>query len=64
MIENTMKALFSRGMPDNQIITTLEARMKCGMGKCGQCYHGTEYVCTNGQVYSYEGIKTRKVFGP
>ncbi len=64
MIENTMKELSSRGTPDRQIITTLEARMKCGMGKCGQCYHGPEYICTNGPVYTYREIKKRKVYGP
>lgn len=64
MIEKTMEELTSRGMPDRQIITTLEARMKCGVGKCGQCYHGIEYICTNGPVYTYEEIKKRKVYGP
>ncbi len=64
MIEKTMKELTSRGMPDRQIITTLEARMKCGVGKCGQCYHGIEYICTNGPVYTYEEIKKRRVYGP
>jgi NAD(P)H-flavin reductase len=59
MIENTMKELSFKGMPDKQIATTLEARMKCGTGKCGQCYHGAEYICTNGPVYTYEEIKKR-----
>jgi len=64
MIKNTMKELSLKGMPDKQIATTLEARMKCGTGKCGQCYHGAEYICTNGSVYTYEEIKKRKVYGP
>lgn len=64
MIDRTMKELSQRGMPGWRIITTLEARMKCGMGKCGQCYRGTEYVCTSGPVYSYEEIQKRKVSGP
>ncbi len=64
MIEKTMEELSSRGMPDAHIITTLEARMKCGIGKCGQCYHGTEYICTNGPVFTYEEIKKRKIYGP
>jgi NAD(P)H-flavin reductase len=64
MIEKTMQELSIRGMSDSRITTTLEARMKCGMGKCGQCYHGTEYICTNGPVYTYKEIKKRKVYGP
>jgi NAD(P)H-flavin reductase len=64
MIRNIIKELLLRGMPDRQIAASLEARMKCGMGKCGQCYHGSEYICTNGPVYTYEEIKKRKVYGP
>ncbi len=64
MIENTIMALSVRGMPDKSIVTSLEARMKCGIGKCGQCYRGTEYICTNGPVYTYDEIKKRKVYGP
>jgi NAD(P)H-flavin reductase len=64
MIKNTMRELSLMGIPDSHILTTLEARMKCGIGKCGQCYHGTEYICTNGPVFTYEEIKERKVYGP
>ena len=64
MIEKTMRELSSRDMPDKRIVTTLESRMKCGIGKCGQCYRGTEYICTNGPVYTYEEITNRKVYGP
>lgn len=64
MIENTMEALSLKGVRDRHIITTLEARMKCGAGKCGQCYHGTEYICINGPVFTYEEIKKRKICRP
>ena len=64
MIEKTMKELSASGIPEKHITTTLEARMKCGIGKCGQCYHGTEYICTNGPVFTYEEIKKRKIYGP
>lgn len=59
MIENTVKELSLRGMPDHLINISLERRMKCGIGKCGQCYHGIEYICINGPVYTYEDIKKR-----
>ena len=64
MIKKTMEALSLKGVRDSHIITTFEARMKCGVGKCGQCYHGTEYICINGPVFSYEEIKKRKIYGP
>lgn len=59
MMENTIKELSLRGMPDNFIILSLERRMKCGIGKCGQCYYGIEYICINGPVYSVDEMKRR-----
>ena len=37
--------------------TTLENRMKCGVGKCGRCNVGNRYVCKDGPVFTYEQIR-------
>jgi NAD(P)H-flavin reductase len=42
---------------DEQIITTLEKRMKCGVGLCGRCNIGTKYVCVDGPVFRYSDLK-------
>jgi len=42
---------------DDQIFTTLENRMKCGIGKCGKCNVGEVYVCKDGPVFSYAQYK-------
>jgi len=34
------------------VITTLEMRMKCGIGKCGRCNIGNKYVCLDGPVFT------------
>ncbi len=34
------------------IITTLEARMKCGVGKCGRCNIGGHFICLDGPVFT------------
>ena len=34
------------------IWTTLENRMKCGLGKCGRCNVGEIYVCKEGPVFT------------
>ena len=39
------------------IITTLEARMKCGIGVCGRCNIGTHYICKDGPVFSLAQLK-------
>lgn len=53
MIKFVLKGLKELEFEDDQIITTLERRMKCGIGLCGRCNIGTSYVCVDGPVYSY-----------
>lgn len=57
MIKAAMRALSFFRMPDERIIASLEAHMKCGIGKCGHCYSGPKYICTDGPVFSYKEIK-------
>ena len=57
MIQAAMRDLSLMGMPDDHIITTLEAHMKCGVGKCGHCYCGGKLICEEGPVFSLEEIK-------
>jgi NAD(P)H-flavin reductase len=40
------------GFTDAQTYTTLEKRMKCGIGICGRCNVGPKYVCVDGPVFS------------
>lgn len=56
MIKFTLAALKKLGFADRQIITTLERRMKCGVGICGRCNIGTSYVCVDGPVYSCDRL--------
>lgn len=57
MIRFTFPALEKLGFAPEQMITTLEKRMKCGIGKCGRCNIGNLYVCRDGPVFSYAQIK-------
>jgi NAD(P)H-flavin reductase len=56
MIKFTLLTLEKLGFTPEQMIVTLEAKMKCGMGKCGRCNLGEKFVCTDGPVFSYEEI--------
>jgi len=58
MIRFTFPALERLGFTPEQMITTLEKRMKCGVGKCGRCNIGNIYVCRDGPVFSYAEIKS------
>jgi len=57
MIRFTLQALAELGYQDEQVITTLERRMKCGIGLCGRCNIGTKYVCTDGPVFTLTQLK-------
>ena len=57
MIKFTLQALVKLGFPDEQIYTTLEKRMKCGVGICGRCNIGGKLVCVDGPVFSNAELK-------
>jgi NAD(P)H-flavin reductase len=57
MIKFTLKALLDLGFREEDIVTTLERRMKCGVGLCGRCNIGPKYVCKDGPVFSYAELK-------
>jgi NAD(P)H-flavin reductase len=57
MIKFVLEGLVKLGYKDEQIITTLEKRMKCGIGLCGRCNIGTMYVCADGPVFSMSQLK-------
>lgn len=52
MIKFTFPVLEKLGFASENIYTTLENRMKCGVGKCGRCNVGSRYVCKDGPVFS------------
>jgi len=56
MIRFTFPVLEKLGFTPEQMLTTLEKRMKCGIGKCGRCNIGNIYVCRDGPVFSYAQI--------
>ncbi len=57
MITKTMPVLAKLGFTPDQIYTTLENRMKCGIGKCGRCNVGPVYVCKDGPVFTYSQLQ-------
>ncbi len=57
MIKFVIQNLSEMGFTDDQIYTTIENKMKCGIGKCGRCNVGKDYVCVSGPVYSWAELK-------
>jgi NAD(P)H-flavin reductase len=52
MIKFTQPVLEEAGFTHDDIIMSLENRMKCGIGICGRCNVGPEYVCKDGPVFT------------
>lgn len=57
MIKLVMEALEEMEFPPDRIVTTLERKMKCGVGKCGRCNIGSKYICRDGPVFTLEQLK-------
>lgn len=58
MIKFTFPVLEKFGFKPETIYTTLENRMKCGVGKCGRCNVGSVYVCKDGPVFTYKQLQS------
>jgi sulfhydrogenase subunit gamma (sulfur reductase) len=45
------------GFEPEDIITSLEMKMTCGVGTCGRCNIGSVYVCKDGPVFTLKQIE-------
>ena len=57
MIRYVLATLDKMGFDPQEVITTLEMKMKCGLGHCGRCNVGPLYVCRDGPVFTYAQIR-------
>jgi NAD(P)H-flavin reductase len=57
MIRYVLAALEKMDFDPEAVITTLEMKMKCGLGQCGRCNVGPLYVCKDGPVFTYAQIR-------
>jgi len=52
MIYYVTKLLADMGFSPENNYVTLEARMHCGLGKCGRCNLGEKLICVDGPVFN------------
>jgi NAD(P)H-flavin reductase len=57
MLHFLFKSLEKLGYGPDQVVTTLENKMKCGFGQCGRCNVGSFYVCRDGPVVTWEQMQ-------
>jgi len=58
MIKYTLEVLKKLNFEPDMVYTTLERRMKCGVGKCGRCNIGEKFVCVDGPVFSLKELES------
>jgi NAD(P)H-flavin reductase len=46
-----------RGVAQERIHVSLERNMKCGIGFCGHCQHGPNFVCKDGPVFPFSKVR-------
>ena len=56
MINLMLKHFQAMGFKPEEIVTTLEMNMRCGIGKCGRCNIGEKYICVDGPVFKLSEI--------
>jgi sulfhydrogenase subunit gamma (sulfur reductase) len=56
MIHYVTRLLDEMGFAPQDNYVTLEARMHCGLGKCGRCNLGEKLICVDGPVFNMADI--------
>lgn len=57
MLRFMLMALEKLSFKSEQVITTLENKMKCGIGQCGRCNVGRYLLCRQGPVFTWAQLK-------
>ena len=57
MIKIELQRFEAAGCDPSRVWTTLERKMRCGVGKCARCLVGSKYVCVDGPVFNLGELK-------
>jgi NAD(P)H-flavin reductase len=57
MMRGVAEELLKRGRPIEDIYVSMERSMQCGLGHCGHCQYGKEFICKDGPVFPYERVR-------
>lgn len=57
MMRFTVNALVNAGVEKQSIYVSMERNMQCGIGLCGHCQYGPEFICKDGPVFPYPRIE-------
>jgi NAD(P)H-flavin reductase len=57
MMRAVAEELLKRGRPIEDIYVSMERSMQCGLGHCGHCQYGPDFICKDGPVFPYERVR-------
>jgi sulfhydrogenase subunit gamma (sulfur reductase) len=57
MYRHAIRRLLAMGFYESRVWLTLERRMKCGVGLCGNCQMNGLYLCQQGPLFSYREVR-------
>jgi sulfhydrogenase subunit gamma (sulfur reductase) len=57
MYRHCLKRLLAMGLYESHLWLTLERRMRCGLGLCGNCQVSGHYLCQEGPLFSYRELR-------
>ncbi|MHB1016079.1 MAG: FAD/NAD(P)-binding protein [Desulfurivibrionaceae bacterium] len=61
MFRAVLGRLTSMGFGDEQILTTMERHMKCGVGICRHCHMDGKLACVDGPVFSLAELRKLRI---
>jgi len=56
MMRTVAKRMLDDRVPATQLFLSLERNMQCAVGHCGHCQYGSQFICKQGPVFSYDKI--------
>jgi NAD(P)H-flavin reductase len=59
MMRFSIRELSRRGIADERIYVSMERNMNCGIGLCGHCQYGPDFICKDGPVLGYDRLRSR-----
>jgi NAD(P)H-flavin reductase len=59
MMRFSSRELSRRGIADERIYVSMERNMNCGIGLCGHCQYGPDFICKDGPVLGYDRLRSR-----
>jgi len=61
MFRAVLGKLAAMGFSDEQVLTTMERHMKCGVGICRHCHMDGKLACVDGPVFSLAELRQLKI---